>query len=319
MVEAMGCCPPAPGPSTRLRTFLRPKPGQSMVEFQLIVPLLAIIIFGIIEFALAIHTEIDFNGAVSDGIRQATIVGADTTNDDSIGQAMFQTMRADDPDRSNYYTVELLQSRSLTDAGATDTYENFYTYNHATHSFNIDPYAYIADVLASRGSVPTPCQYFYEAHEVVDVATGTPTVYLDQSEDIELSPSPTSDTTEHLASALSNSDLLQGCGRTYYIDGTPPESTDPVAYDTTWTCANDGAAAPGITGNLCYYYPEERINSVEPLVSNDTGLTDEIEVDINYTYKPLGDFVASHSPLGLGFTVTEHARGRIEPMESIDS
>jgi hypothetical protein len=299
--------------------YLAPRQGQSLVEFSLVLPVLLLVLFGIIEFALALHTTIDFNGAVSSGLRQATVIGADSTNDDTIGQAMFTSMRADDPNRANYFDIQLLQSRTLSDTG-TDTYENFYAYNPGTHAFAIDPYLYLQTVLASRGSIPSPCQYFYEAHEVRDVNDSTrTTVYLDQSQQIVFSnPPPVGDPfglSTHLASVLSDSSLLNGCGRIYDIDygaGSPPDGKS--AYDTTnWTCARAGAPAPGVTGNLCYYYPNERINEINPLLPDNTSLTDEVEVDLSYTYKPLGDYVTTHTPLGFGFSITEHARGRIEP------
>jgi hypothetical protein len=286
----------------------------------LAMPVLLLLIFGIIDFALALQTMVDFNGAVSNGMRQATVVGSDSTNDDTIGQALLMNMRLDDPNRSNYYDVQLVQSRARTDTSA-NTYENFYAYNTGTHAFNVDPYAYLQNVLAARGSIPLPCQYFYEAHEVRDVNTpSNDKFYLDAAEQILISPIPTGDPLgigTHLASVLSDSNLMtMGCNRVYDVDFTTTAPDGKTSYDTTnWTCANDGAHAPGVTGNLCYYYPEERINEVNPLLPDNSALPDEIEVDLNYTYRPLGNIASSSGTvLGAGFTITEHARGRVEPV-----
>lgn len=301
----------------KLGASLCPRRGQSTVEMALAMPVLLLVIFAILDFALALQSEIDFNGAVSNGIRAATIVGADSTNDDTIGQGMLLNMRLDDPNRSNYYDVQLIQSRQLTDYG-TNTYKNFYAYNTSTHAFNVDPYAY---VLALSGSIPSPCQYFYEAHAVYDVDDpANSKVYLDQAEQIQINPLPSGDSlglSTHLASVMTNASLMLGCGRYYDVDYVTVPSGDKTLFDETdWTCANDGAPAPhapGAIGNLCYYYPEERINEINPLLSDNSALPDEIEVDINYTYSPLGNVASTKTLLGRGFTITEHARGRIEP------
>src|SRR5690349_20735615 len=99
-----------PQPEKRVQTHLRAKEGQSIVEISLVLPVLLLVLFGIIEFALALHTAVDFNGAVSNGLRQATVIGADATNDDTIGQSLFKTMRTDDPNRASYFDIQLLQS-----------------------------------------------------------------------------------------------------------------------------------------------------------------------------------------------------------------
>ena len=49
--------------------------GQALTEFAMVVPLLLVIIYAMIIFALAIHTQIDFGNAISSGIRTATVLG----------------------------------------------------------------------------------------------------------------------------------------------------------------------------------------------------------------------------------------------------
>ena len=269
--------------------------GQSMVEFALILPLFLLFILGIIVFALAIHTIIDYNGAIAAGIRQATLInyatGNASLNDDGVGQVLFQSMRSDNPDRANYYDIRLVESRAHpdadTDAGDYNAYENFYSYVRSNHSFSVDPYLYISQNL---GNVPTPCQYFYGAHSTGGVA------YLDQSERIQIDASD-----PHLQTALSiQASLSTGCGRT----------TNDA---TVLTCANNGQDAAVSPHHLCYYYPEERINTMDPMGEGNDVLPDLLQADINYTFRPLGVFTG---PLDFGFALTATSRARIEPVGS---
>ncbi len=274
--------------------------GQSMVEFMLILPAFLLCLLAILFFSLAIHTVIDYNSAVSTSVRQATLINYATGNnpsyDDAIGQILRASLRSDNPDRANYYDVQLVQSRALTDAGAGSLYENFYTYEMSTHSFDVNPYDYISQnssALASQyGAVPTPCQYFYNTHE--DPSSGD--VFLDSSDQVNL----TTDA-EAQAHVPSDADLLSGCGR-----DAPPGTNDP--------CLNNGEAA-GVTTHLCYYYPSDRTDTVSTSAT-DTGqvLPDELDVAVNYTWKPMGS-----GPLGFGFTITAHARARVEPVVSTSS
>jgi hypothetical protein len=262
-----------------------------MVEFTLVLPLFLLLIFAIIVFSLAVHTVIDYNSAVDDAVRQSTLIdytsGTETFYDDAIGQAALLGMRSDNPDRANYYDVNLIQSRNHLDAGS-NTYENFYSYNRGSHAFVIDPYVYIAQNLGS--SAPTPCEYYYGAHSLFGVD------YLDQSQQIPMTD-PTA--LQHLASLPSTDPLFSGCGR---------DTDDPNVL----TCANNGQS--GTTGHLCYYYPEERVNTVDASQgSNNAALPDLVETDINYTFHPLG---VMGGPLSFGFTVSAHARARIEPVNS---
>ena len=69
-----------PTPADRLRTVRRSESGQAMVELALILPLLALIVFGGIDFARALGHWTDMNQMASVGARTAAVnkdVGAE--------------------------------------------------------------------------------------------------------------------------------------------------------------------------------------------------------------------------------------------------
>jgi hypothetical protein len=266
--------------------------GQSLVEFSMAIPILFLIIYGIFEFALAIHTEIDFNSADAAGIRTATIDGDGSTLqgslqyigvDSQIAASVLTGLRSDDRGRGiiNWFSVQGVDGRNLPCAatpcsGITDVYKNTYSFNAATQSFN-------TQVQLPAGA--DWCHYFYEAH--TDTASGIN--YLDASQAIAAQS-----------------------GSPYYPD---PPAGSPLCGRTTGqdlTCTTNGAVAGG-NQRLCYYYPTERATSVDPNSLINEPLPDEEEVDLNYTYRPIVAFIASQTPLGHLLNITEHVQGRIEP------
>ena len=125
------------------------QPGQAMTEFAIVAPLLLLIIYAMIIFALAIHTQIDFGNAVSTAMRQATVLGngsilapaapntgATSPNpnledvDALIGQALLQNLRSDDAHSVDSFDLQLQQSRIAPDAlnnpDNTGTPQNIY-------------------------------------------------------------------------------------------------------------------------------------------------------------------------------------------------
>lgn len=51
----------------------RKEQGQSLVEFALVLPLLAVVLFAILEFGLIITNQIELTNAVGDGARTASL------------------------------------------------------------------------------------------------------------------------------------------------------------------------------------------------------------------------------------------------------
>jgi Flp pilus assembly protein TadG len=330
----------------RLQAQRAGRPGTAMVEFGLVAPLLFLFMFAIIEFSLAIHTQIDYGNAISTGIRTATILGQDNVQnpqnrytDDEIGYSLLGidptsyqsngTMRGDDPRFANWYQLTLIESRTL---NTTDLFQNTYKYSGSTRSFDLDPYDYLQT--AYGASAPSACAYFYEAHEVTGVVehdlngaatTTTENVYyLDAAEKIQISPTnyyPDVDSSGNQVAVTPDPashypvNSLINC-----IDSTPGRSYSYGGSLPTLLCdsgSGTDAAFLGHTGNLCYYYPNERTNSIDGSAEAQTDaaiLPDLVELSVNYTYRPFGTTVSSLTPLGLGFTITDHARGRLEPM-----
>jgi Flp pilus assembly protein TadG len=57
----------------RARRSLRAENGQSLVEFALVLPLLALLVFGIIQFGLFFYTYLDLTSATREGARKAAV------------------------------------------------------------------------------------------------------------------------------------------------------------------------------------------------------------------------------------------------------
>ena len=362
---------PAPSPSARPRRIdlaswllrevrRRQRPGQAMTEFTLVVPILLLVIYAMIIFALAIHTQIDFGNAISSGIREATVLGnggslpAGQTGQDidaTVGQMMLQNLRSDDKDSVTQFSIQLEQARpaNVPDADATtgipgNTYRNTYLYDKPSKSFRLT-----ALFLNQKydGATVTACQYYYQAH-VREVWTPrvippghytTDITYLDQAETIilkvasqgiadpqidDLLPTgtvlPIPPNLRYPNNPIADLTFLNGCGRTYYNDRDSPSNPpagQPTSYSASWDCtyawigtsfAGGGASSPAY---FCYYYPTER------MVQLDSGtnfpLPDLVEVDLAYNYSPIPTEISTKTPLGNGFSLIEHARGRLEP------
>jgi Flp pilus assembly pilin Flp len=60
----------------RLRKFVRNEEGAAVVEFALVMPILALIIFGIIDFGRAFYTVNNIISAVREGARYGAILAA---------------------------------------------------------------------------------------------------------------------------------------------------------------------------------------------------------------------------------------------------
>ena len=331
----------------------RERSGQAMTEFTLVVPLLLLIIYAMIIFALAIHTQIDFGNAISSGVRTATVLGDGSALpvsqsaqdvDAMIGQAMTQNLRADDRGSVTQFSVQLIQGRPavVPDANAStgipaNTYEDVYKYYPGTQTFHQDAYDAAPAVSIPGVTDPTdPCQYYYQAHVVSRYTYNATTMvehksvitYIDQAELIPLW-SVTDNVTDILTvnprypdpNSVLYSSFQAGCGRHYAIDSRPLANrmtwtnTDVnVSYLSSWDCsyAYTGAAYSGSNGgHLCYYYPTERNIQVDS--GGAFPLPDLVEVALTYLYDPIPTEISSKTPIGNGFTLVEHARGRLEP------
>jgi len=185
------------------------------------------------------------------------------------------------------------------------------------------------------------CKYYYQAHKVI-AARGT-TVYLDRNENIVLyndNQDIAGDNTKlfetgpgafppynvllgypnprYPKATDDPSGLGLGCGRVVGIGQSYPadDAALPDLRNPPWDCShawNPAAVAPAIASpnNLCFYYPSER-NTV--LATGDKfPLPDLVEVKLQYLYNPIPTELSTKTPLGNGFTITEHARGRLEP------
>ena len=60
----------------RLKKFIRDEEGAAVVEFALVMPILALIIFGIIDFGRAFYTVNNIISAVREGARYGAILAA---------------------------------------------------------------------------------------------------------------------------------------------------------------------------------------------------------------------------------------------------
>lgn len=367
----------------------RERPGQAITEFAMVVPVLLFVIYAMIIFALAIHTQIDFGNAISSGIRAATVdangfglananipdgTHSSPTNisspnpaqpsvldvDADIGNSMVANLRSDDRGSVQLFSIELKQGRpggqpNLPDGdpitGAPgNTYKNVYcaipvlasapascqhlvtnstplsSYNtQAAISFDQDAWNW-----ASHWPGVSYCKYYYQAHEVD--AAGYRTVYLDRNQNIVLfnnNPDIVGDNTKLFEAAYPAAPtydvlyqdpryprvgddpdiatgLSKGCNRIVTAGGTYPADTS----GTLWTCSTAWVGAASLN-NLCFYYPSERNTILAP--GDNFPLPDLVEVKLQYLYNPIPTEISSKTPLGSGFTIVEHARGRLEP------
>ena len=389
----------------------RQRPGQAMTEFTLVVPILLLVIYAMIIFALAIHTQIDFGNAVSTAVRKATVLGNGSTLppaqvgtgaaapvpnlediDSLIGQSMAQNLRSDDKGSIDSFDIQLEQSRIMPDAlnnpdhtGTTQNiYKNTYcaipapssapaackavsatasVFGSGKPTFDQNAWDFIQ---ASTGSTD-PCQYYYETHQaqvvtydtVANQGVATVTTYLDANERIILyqgvdrytyppltlvshTPTPGFVWDTRYPNPALYTNFQNGCGRVYYVDerplayqSSPPLSTLPTRYSVDWDCTYANPTPPDLptsyvsyipvtvppapvspfkpqaVGHTCYYYPNER--NIDVSSSSDFPLPDLVEVGLNYHYDPIPTEISSRTPLGQGFSLREHARGRLEP------
>ena len=409
---------PAPSPAARSRRIdtaswllrqarRRQRSGQAMTEFTLVVPILLLVIYAMIIFALAIHTQIDFGNAVSTAVRKATVLGNGSTLppaqvgtgaaapvpnledvDSLIGQSMTSNLRSDDKGSIDSFDIQLEQSRIMPDAlnnpdhtgTAQNIYKNTYcaipapssapaackavsatasVYGSGNPTFDQNAWDFIQ---ANTGSID-PCQYYYEAHQsqvltydgVANKQVDTATTYLDAREQIvlyqtvvtypPLTSTPASITRDfrypNPASYTAPGGFQSGCNRVYYVENRPAVDQippvpvgSPTSYSVDWDCTYANAptnpprsyvsfipitilpALPSpfdarAVGHTCYYYPNER--NIDVSSASDFPLPDLVEVGLNYHYDPIPTEISSKTPLGQGFSLREHARGRLEP------
>jgi len=60
---------------TRRQISFRAQKGQTMTEFALVLPLLALLLFGVIQFGIAFNNYITLTDAVRAGARKGTVAG----------------------------------------------------------------------------------------------------------------------------------------------------------------------------------------------------------------------------------------------------
>ena len=350
----LGPCPKGMGLQVWLvrEARCRQRSGQAMTEFAIVVPLLLLIIYAMIIFSLAIHTQIDFGNAISSGIREATVLGNGGSLpagqiaqdiDATVGQAMLQNLRSDDRASVTQFSIQLEQARTVDvpDADANtgvlgNTYRNTYLYNVSSGSFNQSAWS------TAQTYNGTACQYYYQAHtrEVWTPITPGPghyktdITYLDQAEAVILNVTvPSGPTDPQILNLLPTGTTLPipvnqrypngvsaGCGRTYYNDRDSPPNPpagQPTSYSPNWDCTfawtGTSFAGGGVSSSthFCYYYPTER--TVQLASGTNFPLPDLVEVDLSYNYNPIPTEISSKTPLGNGFGLSEHARGRLEP------
>ena len=64
--------------------------GQALAEFALCVPVMAVVLFGLIEFGLMLNAQISVVNASRDGARVAALLSGDPTQTSSVNSAVCQ-------------------------------------------------------------------------------------------------------------------------------------------------------------------------------------------------------------------------------------
>ena len=324
------------------RLVPRAQRGQTLVEFSLVVPLLLLLIFGIIEFALAMHTTIDFGSATSEGIREATVLGSGAALgektppqnqadvDPIVSQHILQGLRGDDLAKINYYSIACVSPRTSSDASTlsvldcgANTYRNFYLWKTSLNSPDPNAYAYFlaranhTDWPLPGGGVPSACSYYYGAH--TDTTT-TPAMsdYLGPGTGMRLSGTLSSDDPPVVDPR--NYPPIAG------VTTTPPASIADPLWPQLWrdtsghlcgrvqTSPQSCPQLPAVSPALCYYYPPQRMDYISTAALSDP-LPDLVQIELSFTYHPVISYIAAFTPLGKGFTIVDHAQGRIEPRQ----
>ena len=66
----------------KFKNILKNEDGQSLVEFALVLPVLLLLLFGIIEFALIFHADLVLSHSAREGVRKGSIYASSVSNED---------------------------------------------------------------------------------------------------------------------------------------------------------------------------------------------------------------------------------------------
>ena len=194
---------PCPGlrlPGGKARTALAPREGQSLVEFALVVPLIAVLVFAIVAFGLLFEDQIAMNNAARDGVRWATQNPTAWDNSPSAasssieGQIQGEGGTVSIPNdnshiKISYFTVDYTQSPPATTfCGSYDAANNSVDYADGTFesatSFNnsngcLVPGNLIQVTLTQNFKLPVPIisAFFPGGVTIVSSATMTEEAY----------------------------------------------------------------------------------------------------------------------------------------------
>jgi Flp pilus assembly protein TadG len=94
--------------------------GQTMTEFALVLPLLALLLFGVIQFGIVFHHYVTLTDAVRTGARQGA-VGSRLTNPAAVVEDRVRTSAADLDQSKLTVTVESTWEEG-TDVSVSATY-----------------------------------------------------------------------------------------------------------------------------------------------------------------------------------------------------
>jgi Flp pilus assembly protein TadG len=88
----------------RRRSDIRSQRGQTMVEFAMVLPILALLLFGVIQFGITFNNYVTLTDAVRAASRKAAVSRQSPTRDADIQNALYDS--ASDLDTSKLpYTV----------------------------------------------------------------------------------------------------------------------------------------------------------------------------------------------------------------------
>src|SRR5438046_331423 len=75
----------------RARSDIRSQRGQTMVEFAMVLPILALLLFGVIQFGITFNNYVTLTDAVRAASRKAAVSRQSATRDADIQNALFDS------------------------------------------------------------------------------------------------------------------------------------------------------------------------------------------------------------------------------------
>jgi Flp pilus assembly protein TadG len=80
------------------RIQIRNEQGQTMTEFALVLPILALLLFGIIQFGIVFNNYVNLTDATRAGARRAAVSRQDPDRDNTVINAVRRSFRSDGGD-----------------------------------------------------------------------------------------------------------------------------------------------------------------------------------------------------------------------------